>query len=181
MRHPTENWKMGTRSLTIFKEKDKEIAVMYKQFDGYPSGLGMDYYNHFHDLHIVNGLRMDGLKVANGMGCFACQVITVLKMTELERNQKNAKNDFTGGLRPESEWDKHYGMAGGVYLFPAGTRDCGENYIYTFYTEDCDDIGFNRRAPILMKLEYYDGVLFDAPLREFKDWLEKKEDEDEDE
>ena len=35
---------MGTRSLTTFKEdhNNEEIVVLYRQFDGYPEGHGID-------------------------------------------------------------------------------------------------------------------------------------------
>lgn len=31
---------MGTRSLTVMKDTGNEIAVLYRQFDGYPEGHG---------------------------------------------------------------------------------------------------------------------------------------------
>ena len=36
---------MGTRSLTVVKEEENELLVMYRQMDGYPSGHGQDLAN----------------------------------------------------------------------------------------------------------------------------------------
>ncbi len=33
---------MGTRSLTILCGRDAEIAVLYRQYDGYPEGHGRE-------------------------------------------------------------------------------------------------------------------------------------------
>ena len=37
---------MGTRSLTVFNDSwnDEEIAVFYRQFDGYPAGHGRELF-----------------------------------------------------------------------------------------------------------------------------------------
>jgi len=36
---------MGTRSLTHVYHDDKVILTLYRQFDGYPEGLGLDSPN----------------------------------------------------------------------------------------------------------------------------------------
>jgi hypothetical protein len=93
---------MGTRSLTVFQEFDKEIVVMYRQFDGYPEGHGMDLAEFLAGGKMVNGLSLgDNSQQFNGMGCLAAQVIAHFKEE-----------------------------AGGFYLHKAGTRDAGEEYIY---------------------------------------------------
>ena len=50
---------MGTRSLTIVKESIdpscEDIIVMYKQFDGYPEGLGVTLASYLEDKKIVAG------------------------------------------------------------------------------------------------------------------------------
>jgi hypothetical protein len=92
---------MGTRSLTVFKEDGKEIVVMYRQFDGYPSGHGKDLAEILAGRKIVNGFSSIDKKVFNGMGCLAAQVVAELK-----------------------------DGPGNIYLYPAGTRDCWEEYVY---------------------------------------------------
>jgi hypothetical protein len=101
---------MGTRSLTVFNETEKngEICVMYRQFDGYPSGHGKELKNLLKDMVLVNGIPVgDNRKLANGMGCLAAQVVSSMK-----------------------------DGPGGIYIHPKGTRDCGEEYIYTLYPID---------------------------------------------
>lgn len=97
---------MGTRSLTIIKDEDgKELVCMYRQFDGYPTGHGQELATFLAGGELVNGLGLhDDKLVFNGMGCLAAAVVSYLK---------------TG--------------PGGIYLYPPGSRDCGEEYIYTVF------------------------------------------------
>jgi hypothetical protein len=100
---------MGTRSLTcINDERGREIVVMYRQFDGYPTGHGQDLKEFLEPFTIVNGLRVEeNRKVANGMDCLAAQLVAHFKTTP-----------------------------GDIYLMPAKTRDAGEEYIYTVHMKD---------------------------------------------
>jgi len=94
---------MSTRSLTVIKDKSEEIVVMYRQMDGYPEGHGLDLANFLSDMVIVNGLGGDEVaKVANGGPCLAAQIVAHFKEGP-----------------------------GGIYLHAAGTREIGEEYIYT--------------------------------------------------
>jgi hypothetical protein len=98
---------MGTRSLTVFLETNNdntetEIAVLYRQFDGYPEEHGHDLANLLEDMVMVNGMTSgQPKKIANGMGCLTAQVVAHFK-TE----------------------------PGNFYLYPAGTREVWEEYIY---------------------------------------------------
>lgn len=94
---------MGTRCLTVFTdERDRELVVMYRQFDGYLDGHGKELADFLSGMKIVNGMTGDEPpKFANGMSCLAAQTVCNFK-TE----------------------------PGGIYLYPAETRDCGEDYIY---------------------------------------------------
>ena len=106
---------MGTRSLTRFietytdtnektkrkKTVNEEIVVMYRQYDGYPTGHGLELAEFLADGEMVNGIGLDSKKVFNGMGCLAAQVVA----------------NFKKG-------------AGGFYLHKAGTTDCWEEYDY---------------------------------------------------
>ena len=97
---------MGTRSLTVLEMEDgTEIAVMYRQYDGYPEGHGQELKEFLAGFEIVNGFGCGDdqpIKQANGMDCLAAQIIA------------HFKTDI-----------------GNIYLMPAGTRDAGEEYIYT--------------------------------------------------
>ena len=108
---------MGTRSLTHFIEryteqpkdkrkkaivKDTEIVVMYRQYDGYPSGHGIQLAEFLAKGRLVNGISsVEKELVFNGMGCLSAQVVA----------------NFKEG-------------AGGIYLHAAGTTDCWEEYNY---------------------------------------------------
>ena len=99
---------MGTRSLTVVLDSNEcEICVLYRQYDGYPTGHGAELQEFLSGFQIVNGLGSQREeKIANGMDCLAAQLIAHFKKE-----------------------------AGGFYLYPAGTRDCGEEYIYTLYLQ----------------------------------------------
>lgn len=97
---------MGTRSLTVIVDngwgKNKELLVMYRQFDGYPSGHGKELKEFLAPIAIVNGINPDkGARIANGAGCLAAQMLA----------------HFKDG-------------PGGFYVHAAGSRDCGEEYTY---------------------------------------------------
>jgi hypothetical protein len=96
---------MGTRCLTVFKEEDgTEIAVLYRQHDGYPDGHGQELADFLAGKVIINGIGGDATKdtAFNGMHCLAASVIA------------HFKDDI-----------------GSFYLYPAGTRGMDEEYIYT--------------------------------------------------
>ena len=85
---------MGTRSLTrvIPRQKglsyadghlhpEKSVVNIYRQFDGYPEGMGLDLAEFLSEFTIVNGLGEDSYKpkIANGSGCLAAQLVQFLK------------------------------------------------------------------------------------------------------
>ena len=130
---------MGTRSLTTFIDNfdNKEIVVMYRQMDGYPEVHGKELVDFLDNMQIVNGIGMDEKrKIANGISCLAAQTVA------------HFKDDV-----------------GHIYLYPAGLRDCGEEYIYTIY-KDKD----NLKVKVLKV--YINKVIFDGTVQEMKDWIE---------
>lgn len=92
---------MGTRCLTIVKERGQEVLVMYRQMDGYPEGHGAELKEFLADKVMVNGIGGTDKNIFNGMGCLAGQIVAHFK-TE----------------------------PGNFYLHPSGTRGVGEEYIY---------------------------------------------------
>ena len=75
---------MGTRSVTyILDEKERTLALIYRQFDGYPDGMGKDLYNILVGRPIVCGFPMEELENPrppfNGMGDLAATVVRDLK------------------------------------------------------------------------------------------------------
>lgn len=94
---------MGTRCLTVVKDEDgKECLVMYRQMDGYPDGHGRELEEFLKGKKMVNGIGMNPKNIFNGMGCLAGQIVS----------------HFKGEV------------AGNFYLYPSGTRDVGEEYVY---------------------------------------------------
>ena len=83
---------MGTRSTTTFNQidewedskgqKQKEtihLVTCYKQYDGYPSGYGLELANFLASGILVNGFGPSEILQFNGMGCLAAQVIALFK------------------------------------------------------------------------------------------------------
>lgn len=100
---------MGTRSLTYFYENNTDTEpffCFYAQFDGYPTGHGLDLADIMISGTMVNGIPVgeSGL-FFNGMGCLAAQIIANLK-----------------------------DGAGNIYVYPAKLdMDCGEEYRYHIF------------------------------------------------
>jgi hypothetical protein len=89
---------MGTRSLTRViprqkglpydeghKHVEKSVVNMYRQYDGYPQGHGLDLAEFLSEFEVVNGLVSDHYtdyyknKMANGVGCLAAQLVGYFK------------------------------------------------------------------------------------------------------
>ena len=106
---------MGTRSLIIIQDGEEEIAVIYRQSDGYPTGHGCEIMEILKDvcpLAYTNGIPRGAMenpknKIANGMHCLTATLIAGLK--------------------------KHIGN---IYIYPAGTRGAWEDYIYLITPTD---------------------------------------------
>ncbi len=72
---------MGTHCRTIIHDDAVPLINMYRQFDGYLSGHGLELARFLIDMKIVKGLGL-GLEceqVANGAGCLAAQMIAYFK------------------------------------------------------------------------------------------------------
>jgi len=80
---------MGTRAtIHIAKREEgvsfseipeKKLVSIYKQYDGYPEGLGVTIASYIEGKRIVNGLGKDRYIVFNGLGCLAASLIAELK------------------------------------------------------------------------------------------------------
>jgi hypothetical protein len=95
---------MGTRARVNVMEGNQVLVSIYRQYDGYPNGLGEDVADFVGGLRITNGISGDPTGSANGMGCLAAQLIKHLK-------------------------DK----VGNVYIRDTGPESNGEEYVYTVY------------------------------------------------
>lgn len=70
---------MGTRSTIAIYENTKHLVTIYQQYDGYPSGAGLQLANFVSSGKLVNGLGGHKGRVFNGMGCLAAALIKELK------------------------------------------------------------------------------------------------------
>jgi hypothetical protein len=96
---------MGTRCLTAFEDENgEEFALLYRQYDGYPEGHGAELAEFLEGKRLVNGMSGDESKIFNGMGCLAASVVA----------------HFKDG-------------PGSFYLYPPGTRDCWEEFVYRVF------------------------------------------------
>ena len=98
---------MGTRTLVHIKDGRKTIATIYRQHDGYPTGMGEDIKKALNDgqVDILNGYGGSSKIPSqfNGMGCLAAYLVGELKEQKI----------------------------GNVYLFTPNAKHCGEDFVYT--------------------------------------------------
>ncbi len=101
---------MGTPCVTdIHDENGDVIVTMYRHWDGFPEGYGAELEDFLAEFTVGNGVYQ-GAKLgefANGMECLAAQIVAHFK-TEV----------------------------GNIYLYKAGTRGIGEEYIYHVELKD---------------------------------------------
>ena len=70
---------MSTRANVVFMQDDEQKAVIYKHWDGYPTGFGHELAEFLDGKKIVNGIRPDAKNIFNGMGCLAASVVAHFK------------------------------------------------------------------------------------------------------
>ena len=102
---------MGTRSLLHFirKQDDTKLCNIYRQYDGYPEGRGLELAKWLESFNIVNGFSSKAKRrIANGLDCLCALWISEEKGDE----------------------------AGNIYMMGINDRDCGEEYIYKVWEED---------------------------------------------
>lgn len=139
---------MGTRARINVIEDDKVLVSIYRQYDGYPEGLGQKVADFLRDITIVNGLSGDTTNQANGMGCLAAQLIKYLK----------------DGV-------------GSVYIRSTGPESQGEEYIYTVYQEgNKASIRVSEGSMTAFGMpgdsESEMNTIFDGPAKEFPEWVQ---------
>lgn len=83
---------MGTRAVVrIYDEQENLVLTLKSQMEG--GGLGIEMHERLGRTKLVNGFR-DEENEANGMGCFAAQLVASLK-TEVGRFYIEAPNPDT--------------------------------------------------------------------------------------
>ena len=147
---------MGTRSLTyLLDEKDSTLALIYRQMDGYPDGMGRALYEILNGRHLVNGFSSDDLEAArqpcNGPGCMAATVIAGLKkeigsiylesplsIKEIAKTTEDAGADYIYVIRPGK--DKHTIM---IQVF----EDPNTRPLYDGAIDGMGDVFWPQEAP----------------------------------
>lgn len=152
---------MGTRCITAVMDGNREILCMYRQFDGYPTGHGTELLKAFKGYRVTNGVSIANSKrSANGMGCFAAQLVSVFK-----RADKDSSYPAGNGCE-----------VGGFYLYAPETREVGEEFVYVLEERASNgksryDFGYEGR----LWLTVYEGevAFFGLPgtKPELMDWL----------
>ena len=101
---------MGTRSIVNIYEKADLLCTIYRQHDGYPTGMGKDILLALTGRQITNGYHGDGSGQFNGAGCLAAFLIGKLKD----------------------------GNIGNVYMLKPGSTNQGEEFRYTIRVPGAD-------------------------------------------
>lgn len=122
---------MSTRSLITFEDEydGKEIVVVYRQSDGYPSVRGRELAKFLDGMVVGNGIGSDApAKYANGMSELAAKWV----MHEKSKNP-----------------------SGNVYLHAAGTRGMDEEWVYQVKTNKTK--GFGGRGKVFVTVTDVNG------------------------
>lgn len=117
---------MGTRSLTFVYDDGKAVMNMYRQFDGYPSGHGVELADFLLSGKLVNGYSDSNAAEFNGMGCLAAQMIANFKKS-----------------------------VGGFYIHPVTETECGQEYEYHVYKDRVTVKGYNGENLFTGPWEYF--------------------------
>ncbi len=133
---------MGTRSLTFvydgIQRVKNRVLCMYQQFDGYPSGVGLELAEFLEGRAIINGIGMDApVKASNGMRCMAAELVRETKM----------------GI-------------GGTYLYPTSTKDGGQDYEYHIYLDG--DYYERTHVVMVRVRNYKGHTIFKGNVEQFK-------------
>ena len=76
---------MSTRAqVNIMNENHiTPVASLYIHGDGYPEGIGVEIADICKGIKIVDGISPGKNDVANGMGCLAARIISILKLDDM--------------------------------------------------------------------------------------------------
>jgi hypothetical protein len=122
---------MGTRCLTYVMDQNYEpIVCMYRQFDGYPSGHGVELAEFLNSGEVVNGLPLNATKkLFNGMGCLAAQMVA---------NFKSESGNFYlhAPVLDRDDWqDYEYHVSDNRVIVYSGTRSQGKSLFDGYWNE----------------------------------------------
>jgi hypothetical protein len=135
---------MGTRALTFVYEGERALVNMYRQYDGYPSGHGLELATFLTRGQLVNGLSGKDKVSFNGMSCLAASMIANFKETP-----------------------------GGFYIYSVEETECGQDYEYHVYEREGEiRVRVTNRGCNMFGLTMSDRneALFDGSAVEFLDY-----------
>lgn len=182
---------MGTRSLTVMQDDHgTEIAVLYRQYDGYPTGHGQELADFLKRFTITNGINTDAPHSANGMDCLAAQIITHFKSNNLRQRVLGALDDrqplgaiirlvadsekpcdLCQGSGKRTDMDVPDGCNGcrgrGYVRVPASTEETGNFYLYPAGTRDAGEeyvyTVFRREGVLCLRVQVGAVTYFGLP------------------
>ncbi len=151
---------MGTRCITEIrsrwegKEEYKQLAVIYRHWDGYLSGHGQDLFNFLDSVKIINGIRGNEKgRFANGPGRLAAMLVY-----DLHKDGHNP--DLIGSVQDCGQEyhyviDVDYGREGGTVSI---TVYDGPMTAFGLGGEDCTN------------------KIFNGSIKEYGEFIKKEED-----
>ena len=132
---------MGTRALIMFQRtsggETVRYVVVYVQFDGYPSGLGLELANFLCNIRIVNGLSMEdefvGLDTSQGLQHLMQQLVNRGREPQPLGRVANGFEDLIAQFIALKKQ-----RPGNMYVYPVNinAKDCGADFTYTVNEED---------------------------------------------
>ena len=139
---------MGTRAIVRIMEKTEtgleENIVIYSQYDGYPEFFGKGLAEFSADFFIVNGLGESKVKIANGAGCFAAQLVCHLKK-----------------------------KPGNIYIYPSFSDLSGLDYTYDLILNAGKPVEIKSYEIGEAEDETTEKEIFSGTCKEFLVWLNK--------
>lgn len=137
---------MGTRSLTRVFQGRTQIVNIYRQYDGYPSGHGKELAEFLALGPLVNGIGSPTMRVFNGPGDLAAQLVCHLKQ----------------GRNTEPK-------VGGIYIMAPSVKDAGQDFEYHVIVSDDED------QTLTVKVMSYGKKLFSGNLADFTKFCNDEE------
>lgn len=146
---------MGTRALIhVMEDANTHLMTMYRQNDGYPAGLGKEIKEILANgtSRIINGISAEtSPEHFNGMGDLAAFLVMQLK--------GNNRRLWTNG-----GWKLTANSIGREYIYPPGSKDCGEDYTYTLS---------EKEGHLWLVVDGYEGEVFEGFLQDFDPNIER--------
>lgn len=135
----------NTSCLIVIKDKwsPYDLLTIFTAHDGQPENMGMSLYHRFKNTKLVYPAPISAnlCDFANGMQCLAAQVVEYLKKE-----------------------------VGNCYIYPADSRNKGEQYIYTLYEKD--NIPRMSVSKIYSSVSFYGSeTIFNNEISEFENFM----------